>query len=248
MIVGLGVLIFYLKQNKKYDWVPVKRGSVQEAIYGLGTVKSKMIFEHRLGTTNRIRKLYVREGDSVKKGTRLLDLSEGSPVLAPFAGTVTSLPFHENENIFPQTNILRLEDLQDRYVEVTLEQQGAIRVRPGQKVRLSFESLRQTLLFGEVESIYPWQGQFLVRIPVEKLNAEILPGMTADVAIEVGQVTDALLVPMIALFNNQVTVKRNQKSQKQFIKLGRSDGEFAEVLDDSLKEGDMVRIPRKAKP
>lgn len=249
LIIIVSAAIFYSSRLKNdYEWINPHRGPIFEAIYGLGTVKSNKVYELKLGTSNSIKHLSVSEGAQVKRGQRLLDLTEGYPIVAPFDGTVTSLPFHENENIFPQAVVLRLENLMDSYVEVTLEQQGALRVREGQKARLSFESLREEKVSGVVESIYPSQGQFLVRIKVKNFPPQLLPGMTADVAIEVGRSENALLIPVQSIFNGKVTLKREGRVKKVDVKIGRADNEWAEVLDSSILEADLIRMAKRKSP
>lgn len=242
LILGIGAWIY---QSQTLPTAQVRRGAIQEAIYGLGTVRSSQIFEYKHGVTSHIRKIYVTEGQNVKKGDSLL-LTEGSSVVqAPFEGTVTSLPFHEDENIFPQVVLVRLENLKTRYIEVNLEQQGVLRVRPGLKARMSFENLRGETYMGNVESLYPLAGQFIVRINSSQLPDEILPGMTVDVAIEVQTKENVLLVPVAALNNGQITIKRNGRKQKLSLKVGLIDGEWAEVLTGDIQESDDVILPRK---
>ncbi len=223
----------------------IKTGDVQESIYGLGKVKSDRVFEFKLGIISGIRKAYVREGDSVTAGQKLLELDGVQPLLAPFDGVVVSRPFNERENVFPQVTILRLEDLKRRFVEVALEQQGALRVERGQLAKFSFESLRGQVFSGTVESIYPLHDQFFVRIRAESLPAEILPGMTADVAIEVGKKAAVLLIPVASVVGGKVTRVRGGKKEKVDVKIGISDGEWAEVESGDLRIEDKVLIPRK---
>lgn len=121
----------------------------------------------------------------MEKGDPLIQFDDATPVLrAPFAGTVTLLPFHPGENVFPQIVLLRIEDLRDRIIEINLEQQASLRVKPNLRAKMSFENLRSQLYEGTVESIYPSNGQFIVRVIPKALPFEILPGMTVDVAIE----------------------------------------------------------------
>ena len=165
-------------------------------------------------------------------------------ISAPFDGTVTALPVKVGENVFAQTVVLELTDLQDRYVTVSLEQRAAIRVRRGQTARLSFENMRDTALAGTVESVYSRAGDFLVRIEVPDLPTQILPGMTADVAINIRQRSGALLVPVAAIREGSVAVKRDGIVPVRVeVTTGLADGAFAEVTAGDLKPGDRVIVP-----
>ncbi len=64
---------------------------------------------------------------------------------------------------------------------------------------MSFENLREQKLNGKVTSIYPKDGQFFVNIEVQDMPAEVLVGMTADVAIQVAKKDNVLQVPLVAV-------------------------------------------------
>ena len=227
---------------------PLARGSISEAVYGIGTVTARNSFQLRLGVSAYVQKLYVREGDRVQKGDRVADLDQVS-FRAPFAGTVTSLPAKVGETVAPQAIVLAMADLLDRYLIVTLEQRGALRVKQGQTARISFDSLRDASFTGTVESIYSSEGNFLVRIGVKDLPDQILPGMTGDVAIEIAQHPDALLLPVAALDNGLVRVSRGgTRTTPVEVKTGIIDGAFAEILAGDLREGDRVVLPKRATP
>ncbi|PIS10856.1 MAG: secretion protein HlyD [Bdellovibrio sp. CG10_big_fil_rev_8_21_14_0_10_47_8] len=251
VVIAIGLVLagllfgFYRWGNPSSMTEAAHRGPIEEAIYGLGTVRAARIFEYKQGVTSRILKIYVKEGQSVHAGEALMELESVPTVRAPFDGTVTSLPFHERENVFAQIPLIRLEDLRNPYIEMSLEQQGALRIQPQQTAKLSFESLRGTIYEGKVESIYPANGQFIVRIEKSKLPPEILPGMTVDVAIELQKKDNVLLIPVAGIQNGLVTVLRNGNKIKVQVQLGLSNSEWAEVLSGDIQESDRVLIPKR---
>lgn len=186
VLMSVGTILFFrYGTNHAKNVLPPQMEATVQAVYGLGTVKSDLIYDLRVGTTVTIAKLFVREGDTVQVGGALLELSNHILFTAPFSGKVTKLPFHVGETVFAQTSLLTLVNLEARYVVVSLEQKGTTLVRENQVAWLSFESLRQEKVLGRVESVYPSDGEFLVRIASSQIPSEILPGMTADVAIEI---------------------------------------------------------------
>lgn len=231
------------------------RGPIVEAVYGLGTVTSSKTFQLKIGVTSSVTKLFVAEGDFVKQGAPLVAIeSRTAPFTAPFTGTVTSIPLKVGETIFPQAKIIAMQDLTDRYLLVSLEQQGALRVRPGQTAQISFESLRGEKYVGVVKSVFPSFGtgddesrsaDFMVHIQIDKMPPAIIPGMTADVAVEVAQRADALLIPANAVIAGYVQAIRDGKRQRLAVKVGTVDGEWAEITDDSLRADDRVIVPKR---
>ncbi|MBC7386188.1 MAG: efflux RND transporter periplasmic adaptor subunit [Cryobacterium sp.] len=227
---------------------PLKRGTVFDAIYGIGTVTAVRSYAIKPGVIATIQNLYVREGDFVHKG-KLLARIDGAIYRSPFDGVVNFLPFKAGENIFTQLPVLVLTDLANRYVVVTLEQQGALRVRPGQKAKISFDSMRSRSFDGAIESVYSYNNSFLARIDVANLPKEILPDMTADIAIVIREIKDALIIPVSALEADSVWVKRGHSVPTQVkIKLGVVDGTMAEVVSGDLNPGDRLMIRNRLAP
>jgi len=233
--------IFFLNSRQ---YLEPKRGDVVESIYGLGTVTADKVYHMRSGITLSIRKLFVKEGDLVKVGQPLAQLDQ-SIMRSPIVGTVTSVAYKNGEIIPPQVAIVTVTNLKELYLEVSLEQQSILPVKENQKVIISFESLRNQRVEGWVESIYPRDNQFIVRIESKNWPVGVLPGMTADVAILVGQKSDVLLIPLSAISGGQVVRVREGKKEKILIKLGVVDGEWGEVISGNIVVSDKLLIRKK---
>jgi multidrug efflux pump subunit AcrA (membrane-fusion protein) len=72
------------------------------------------------------------------------------------------------------------------------------------------------------------------------MSPKVLPGMTADVAFVLAEKPSALLVPLAAIRNGQVTVLDNGRKRKVSVKTGWIDAEKAEILEGELKENDQL--------
>lgn len=222
-----------------------KIGNMVESVYGIGTVTARHTYQLKLGVSDTLAKLFVDEGAAVEKGQALIALVDYHTVRAPFAGVLTSLPYKEGETVFPQVPVLTLTDLKNPYIVVSLEQSGAIPVRRGQKAFLSFESLRGQKIDGTVSAIYPKDGEFFVNIEAPGLPSGILVGMTCDVAIQVASKTNVLQVPLVAVDRGTVTLLKGGIPKKVAVKLGATDGQWAEVTDNSVQAGDTLLLPGK---
>lgn len=239
-LFALGAIFSF--RNYGYEIVHPRKGDITEAVYGLGKVKSDQRFEVIVGVISTVTKRYVNEGDFVKKGSLLIEFDDSAKFRAPFDGTVTFVRAFPGETAIPNTPILRLEDLTKRYIEISLEQQATLRIRPDLPAKVSFESLRGRVLNARVAAVYPREDEFLARISVEDLDPSVLPGMTADVAIEISKIHDAMLVPLKAVQNGMVTVRRGGVWQKIKVDVGHIDGFSAEIKGNALSESDEIRI------
>lgn len=243
-ILGIAGLAGYLikKPSRKAEKIAVvEQGVIVEAVYGIAKVIANKSFQYKTGVPTTITQIYVEEGQDVKKKTALLELDGMTKVYSPLDGTLTTLNYKAGENTVPNAIVLSVMDLRDLYLVVSLEQQGAFKVKKGQAVRVNFESFREKTFQGVVNSIYSDAKEFLVRIETEDLPANVLPGMTADVAIVIQEKKDTIIVPFAAVKDSTVKVLSDSgKIVERKIELGLVDGEKVEVLGSSLRSGDRV--------
>lgn len=245
IILVLGILaLVATKFSFKSEKIRAKRGDVVEAIYGLGTVSADITFNVRVGVAVTVSKLFVKEGDRVTRGKPIIHIDE-SVMRSPIEGTVTRIAYKEGELVAPQIPMLTITNLDFLYLEVSLEQQSVLRVKERQSVTISFETLRNEKFTGLVKAVYPRENQFIVRIELEDWPPGVLPGMTADTAIIVGQKQNVLLLPIKSISSGKVTRLRNGNKEKVPVKLGVIDNEWAEIVSDNISETDEILLRKK---
>ena len=238
MIIFISIGTFFVvKPYSVQKKVKPKRGDIVESIYGLGVINSDKIFRVRAGIALAVKNLYVREGDEVKPGSPLVKLDE-SIMRSPIEGTVTAVSYKDGELVTPQIAIVTITNLKSLFLEVSLEQQLILRVKKNQSAFISFESLRNEKTEGVISSVYPRDNQFLVRIDLKTWPNGVIPGMTADVAIVVGNKTNALLIPINTIVAGQVTRIRNGNKERVPVHLGIISDGWAEVISDHILEDD----------
>lgn len=238
-----GAAIYYSNSTRNFEVLRPTQGEITEAVYGLGKVKSNRRYDVKAGVLTSVTDRFHDEGDFVTKGEKLIQL-ESTLFRAPFSGTITLVSVFKGETVTPNTTVLRLEDLKDRYIELVLEQESALRIRPGQDAKVTFESVRNKILHGKVTNAFSRNDEFIVTVNVEQLDDNILPGMTADVSVEIGKI-QGLLVPFQAIRNGMVLIRRDGRQQKVKVEVGLVDGLSAEIKGDSIKSDDEILIPRK---
>lgn len=236
------ILFLFFISCQKVAENPVK-GNIVEAVYGLGIIRSENTYHAKAAIVNSVEKFYVNEGQDVKKGESLFITDQGSIYKAPFEGKITEIPITVSENIFPQTLILTLVDLKNLYLEVSLEQQAAMRLKKGLKAEVSFEFFRNNKIYGVINSIYPRNDQFVAKVLLEQWPEGILPGMSADVAFEIARKQNVTLVPTKAIANGHLVIKRDKKKLKLKVLVGIADAEKTEVLSPELFTSDEIIIP-----
>ncbi len=248
-IIAIWLTISFVKSRSDGELTaPIEKGKITESVYGIGTVMANKIWRVNPGVANTISQIWVKEGDAVEKGAKLFS-NEASIWRAPFAGTVTSLPYKVGENTFTQVAVLTLVDLADRYLVVSVEQQAALRLRRDQKVKMSFDTLRESSYDGVVVAVYSNETNYLARIDIGALPPAILPGMTADVAISIRERDGVLLVPASAIEGGKYVWRKRGGNLPTRIEITRGivDKEWAEVVSGDIAAGDRLLI-RQGRP
>ncbi len=180
----------------------------------------------------------------------------GATLRAPFAGTVLEVPVAAGDGVTANTNIATIADLGRLRVVASVDETTIRRVAAGQTAEVTFDALPGQALAGVVESV-PLQGKLqggvtVYQVPVALADTAGLPllvGLTANVAVQTGQVTDALLVPALALqkvggmYQVQVpnTVDPAGAAETVPVEVGLSDGTYTQVLR-GLNEGNQVIV------
>lgn len=241
-IIIILIFLFFFFRKSSETRLTISKGSLVEAVYALGKVKAEENFILKFGITSQIKEIWVEEGQAVGKGQKLLQNDSGIVFVSPISGTVTKLPISKKETVMPGIPILEVQNLKSVYVSVSLDQESAIQVKQGQKVQMSFESIRSNVYEAVVERVYPSNGQFLVRIEPKELPEGILPDMTTDVAIQVSEKEDVILVPLVAVNRGKVTRLRDGKKTKIEIRIGAINSEMGELIMGDLVSGDEVII------
>jgi macrolide-specific efflux system membrane fusion protein len=227
-------------QNKT---VHPTKGEVVESVYGLGIIQSEYNYHAKAAIISSVKEFYVLEGQDVTKGQKLFLTDQGSIYSAPFSGKITEIPVVTSENLFPQTLILSLVDLKNIYLEVSLEQQAAMKLSAGMKAEISFEFFRNKKLSGRISTIYPKNQQFIAKVLLDEWPKGVLPGMSADVAFEVARKNDVILIPVKAVANGHIVIKRKNKKEKVAVQLGLVDQENAEILSPIISTDDEIILP-----
>jgi hypothetical protein len=84
-------------------------------------------------------------------------------------------------------------------------------------------------------------------ISLTALPENILPGMNADMSIEVMKKDLAILLPIAAVSNGHILMKKNKGTEKIPVVVGVSDSEYVEILSPELSLADEIFLPKENK-
>jgi HlyD family secretion protein len=178
---------------------------------------------------------------------------EASRIAAPFGGTILETFAEPGDLVNSNSKILTLANLDEMQVQAAVDETTIRQIQVDQPAMITFDALPGQEFRGQVVSV-PLQGTLqggvmVYEVPISLEGVEALPllvGMTANVAVRVGQVENALLVPAMALQNvggfYQVLVPSRDPEvgpQAVPVEVGLSDGVYTEIVR-GLNENDQV--------
>ncbi|EMJ96311.1 secretion protein HlyD [Leptospira alstonii] len=234
------LLLFLSMKGKNKDEDVAVLGPIAEKAYGLGTVHSLDTFRFRVGVPTKITKVFVLEGDEVVPGQGLLQLEGMAVVRSPIHGIVSEVGYHEGEVAFQNFLAIEVLGVGAKYLIVALDEQILLSIRKGQNALIRFEGKQNEVVQGRVQGTFSHAGQFFARIEAAHFPEGVLPGMSADVAIEIGNRENAVLIPRKYEKKHKIIIFRNGKSIPVSFKSGLKSEQFIEVKEGDIQAGDKL--------
>lgn len=169
---------------------------------------------------------------------------------APFEGTITASNPKPGDQIEPNMQAFRLDDLSRLLLDVQVSEVDINRIQTGQEAILSFDAILDVEYHGEVTEVAPVGTSdlgvvdFTVTVELSDADENIKPGMTAAVNVVVENLEDVLLVP-----NRAVRFKDGERIVYTLvggeltpvaITLGSTSESTSEVVGGELEVGDII--------
>jgi HlyD family secretion protein len=193
------------------------------------------------------KQLAVNDAEAALAGTKLV---------APFDGTVLKTNVSTGDAVTANTVVLSVANLKSLEVVAAVDETTIRQVSAGQDATITFDAFPGQRFKGKVLSV-PMEGSLqggvmVYDVPLSLSGAEkldLLVGMTANIEIQVGQVTNALLVPTMALqkangsYEVMVPNTTNPKGSPESVpvEVGLSNGTYTQITK-GLNAGDQVIV------
>lgn len=184
--------------------------------------------------------------DSLKSAQKDL---EDTLIIAPSQGVVTQVPASLNQYVSTQDAVIRMSDTSLNFFEAEVDEADIGKISIGQRAQVSLDAYPDKVFEGEVKEIQPFtkssaSGAMVVtvRIQLQQMDQPFMQGLSGQVDIILQEAKNALVVPLEAIKeDNTVTIKKDNRLQKQKIKKGLQSEEEVEVLE-GLSEGEHVYL------
>ena len=208
--------------------------------------RSVTLADQKLMSANDIDQLRF-DLENARAANRLanLELSYAN-VVAPISGVIAERKIKAGNFVQINTPIFRIVDNSRLEATLNVPEREVATLQPGLKVDLAVDAMPGKKFAGTIDRIAPvvdsGSGTFRVICAFDG-GGTLQPGMFGRIRIDYDQRADALVVPRIALLEDEgdpaVYAVKAGKAVRVPVKLGYLDGQWAEVRS-GLKVGDQV--------
>ncbi len=190
------------------DVIKVVRGEFNDYIKLYGNMQSKRNVKVFPDQNGKVANLYVKLGQTVKKGTKLMDIDPSkpgmtyanSPVFAPVGGSITSLPFKIGETVSVQSAVASIGQLDSLEVVSNVAEKYISKMKEGLSVYISVDAYHDMTFKAVTSEISPVVDEISrtleVKADIKDPNSQMLkPGMYANLKVITEYKANAFKIP-----------------------------------------------------
>jgi HlyD family secretion protein len=179
------------------------------------------------------------------------DNLDATTLTAPFDGTITQSNAIPGAIVSAGTQIFRIDNLSNLVVSVQVTEIDINGIKAGQPATITFNAIPNKTYTGKVVktdlagTVSQNSTNFAVTVQITDADAQIKPGMAANVTIVTNQVANALLIPSTSIFTDSsgqqyVYLIQNGTPTTVPVTVGAISDTTTQITGNSLKEGDTI--------
>lgn len=232
--------------------------------------KAQANYELALNDFNRYQTLYEKGATSeqqldnarAKLKTAQADLSSATAnqssseqqysygvISSPVDGLIANKTATVGQVVSPGLALMTVQDINQVYAVVNVEQKELGRVKIGQKANVTIDAYPGKVFSGVVDIMNPEAGSasrmFRVKIKIDNASGELKPGMFAKVQLTTGNNYKVITVPQAAVLQKQginyVFVLESGKAIRHQVEIGEIS-ENTIIIKSGLQPGEQVII------
>lgn len=173
---------------------------------------------------------------------------------APFSGRVGIVTINPGQYVNPGDKLLTLQTIDPIYVDFTLPQSSAGIIQAGQMIELQTDAFKDLVFSGKITAVSPKvelnTRNIQIEAQISNPDKKLLPGMFANVNINLGERVELLTLPQTAVTYNPYgstvfIAKKTDRLDKKGIPVMEAQQVF---VTPGLTRGDQVAILKGLEP
>ncbi len=173
---------------------------------------------------------------------------------APFSGRVGIVTINPGQYVNPGDKLLTLQTIDPIYVDFTLPQSSAGIIQAGQTIELQTDAFKDLVFLGKITAVSPKvelnTRNIQIEAQISNPEKKLLPGMFANVNINLGDRVELLTLPQTAVTYNPYgstvfIAKKTDRLDKKGLPVMEAQQVF---VTPGLTRGDQVAIVKGLEP
>ena len=176
-------------------------------------------------------------------------------IKAPFSGRVGIVTINPGQYINPGDKLMTLQTLDPIFIDFNLPQSDAANIQVGQSITVTTDAFKNATFVGKITAVSPKVDtntrNLQIEAQIDNPDKKVLPGMFANVNIDVGSQLSLITVPQTAVtynpygatvFISKDSAKKDKEgktifeAQQVFVTTGQTRGDQVSILK-GLEEG-----------
>lgn len=260
IVVAVAAFVLWSKLRAEYrityNPYTATTGTISNSLSFSGSMQLVDSMSYSPTSSATVRNVYVATGDKVKKGDRLIRLSNGDSFTADFDGTVNVVNFQKDDEVYSGDTLLQIADFEHMKVQVRVDEYDISDVHPGDACTVTLTALEQKYasVIDSINYISSSGGNVAYYTATVYVDVEtgIYPGMQATVTVPQEEATDVVILKADALafdITNQAYVWKMGEDgtmTKENVEVGVSNGNYVEIKSGVIS-GETIYTEAKAK-
>ena len=252
ILTGAGVYAWAKLRDQytvTYDEYTATTGTISNSLSFTGSLALRDSASYTASGSATVRNVYVAEGDTVKKGDRLVRLSSGTTFTADFDGRVNLVSVKAGDEVQSGDMLVQIADFEHMQVSFRIDEYDIGDVQVGEKCTVT-ATATEKVFESAVESInYISSSTGNVAYYTATANVDVdggvYPGMQVTVSIPQEEAANVVVLKADALsftLENQAFVykmKADETLEEVQVEVGVSNGNYVEIKS-GLKAGETV--------
>ena len=260
ILIGAAGLYAWAKLKDQYtityDEYTSTTGTISNSLSFTGNMSLRDSATYTASSGGTVRNVYVRDGDPVKKGQRLVRMSNGSLYTADFDGKVNIVSVSVGDEVAAGDTLIQIADFEHMQVSFRVDEYDIGDVQVGEPCTVTATATEKTFLsaIDTINYISSSTGNVAYYTATANVDVDggVYPGMQVTVTIPQEEAVDVVVLKADALsFNleNQAFVYKmteDETLEEVKVEVGVSNGNYVEIRS-GLESGETVYAVSKEK-
>lgn len=247
----IGLPMLMASVTTAYDEYTASVGTISNSLSFSAAFQLKNSKTLTAGAETTVRSIFVKEGQKVSAGDRLMRLADGELLKAEFDGTINVINVSEGDSVNMQTQLMQYADFEHMRVSIRVDEYDISEVSVGMPciVTATAQERDFNAVIRQIDYVSQSTGNvayYTATADVE-VDGGVYPGMQATVTIPQEEAKDVVVLKMDALSfdrkNSAFVYTMNEAGEMEAtpVTLGVNNGNYVEIVS-GISEGDTVYV------